>query len=68
MAENLLFNYSDIAEAQYPQSLPDVLSKFKVARKECVKIQIDLFIILRYNEENKSTNQNVRIEKINKYF
>ena len=27
--------YANIREAQYPQSLPDMLSKFKIARKEC---------------------------------
>lgn len=27
--------YANIMEAQYPQSLPDMLSKFKIARKEC---------------------------------
>ena len=28
--------FANISEAQYPQSLPDMLSKFKIARKECV--------------------------------
>ena len=27
--------YANISEAQYPQSLADMLSKFKIARKEC---------------------------------
>ena len=27
--------YANIREAQYPQSLADMLSKFKIARKEC---------------------------------
>ena len=27
--------YANIMEAQYPQSLPDMLSKFKISRKEC---------------------------------
>ena len=27
--------FANITEAQYPQSLPDMLSKFKIARKEC---------------------------------
>ena len=29
--------YANITEAQYPQSLADMLSKFKIARKECVE-------------------------------
>ncbi len=31
--------FANIAEAQYPQSLPDMLSKFKIARKECVETE-----------------------------
>lgn len=31
--------FANITEAQYPQSLPDMLSKFKIARKECVETQ-----------------------------
>lgn len=31
--------YANISEAQYPQSLPDMLSKFKIARKECVETE-----------------------------
>ena len=27
--------FANITEAQYPQSLPDMLSKFKITRKEC---------------------------------
>ena len=30
---------ANISEAQYPQSLPDMLSKFKIARKECVETE-----------------------------
>ena len=29
--------YANITEAQYPQSLPDMLSKLKIARKECAE-------------------------------
>ena len=29
--------FANISEAQYPQSLPDMLSKFKIARNECVE-------------------------------
>lgn len=31
--------FGNISEAQFPQSLPDMLSKFKIARKECVKTE-----------------------------
>lgn len=31
--------YANISEAQYPQSLADMLSKFKIARKECVETE-----------------------------
>lgn len=29
--------FANISEAQYPQSLADMLSKFKIARKECAE-------------------------------
>ena len=31
--------FANVTEAQYPQSLPDMLSKFKIARKECVETE-----------------------------
>ena len=31
--------FANISEAQYPQSLPDMLSKVKIARKECVETE-----------------------------
>lgn len=31
--------FANISEAQYPQSLSDMLSKFKIARKECVETE-----------------------------
>lgn len=34
--------FANITEAQYPQSLPDMLSKFKIARKECMKQKVGL--------------------------
>ncbi len=30
---------ANVAEAQYPQSLPDMLSKLKIARKECMETE-----------------------------
>ena len=31
--------FANISEAQYPQSLPDMLSKFKIAGKECIETE-----------------------------
>ena len=31
--------FANISEAQFPQSLPDMLSKFKIARKECAETE-----------------------------
>ena len=31
--------FANISEAQSPQSLPDMLSKFKIARKECAETE-----------------------------
>ncbi len=31
--------FANISEAQYAQSLPDMLSKFKIARKECIETE-----------------------------
>ena len=31
--------FANITEAQYPQSLPDMLSKLKIARKECFETE-----------------------------
>ena len=37
--------FANIMEAQYPQSLPDMLSKFKIARKECIETESWLKIL-----------------------
>ena len=31
--------FANISEAQYPQSLADMLSKFEIARKECIETE-----------------------------
>ena len=41
--------FANITEAQYPQSLPDMLSKFKIARKECA--ETEGWLKLLYNTE-----------------
>ena len=37
--------FANISEAQYPQSLPDMLSKFEIARKECIETESWLKLI-----------------------
>ena len=39
--------FANITEAQYPQSLADMLSKFKIARKECA--ETETWLKLLYN-------------------
>lgn len=41
--------YANISEAQYPQSLPDMLSKFKIARKECMETESWLKLLYSTN-------------------
>lgn len=41
--------FANITEAQYPQSLPDMLSKFKIARKECVETESWLKLLYSNN-------------------
>ena len=31
--------FANVSEAQYPQSLADMLSKFEIARKECMETE-----------------------------
>ena len=38
--------FANITEAQYPQSLADMLSKFKIARKECAETESWLKFLL----------------------
>ena len=38
--------FANITEAQYPQSLADMLSKFEIARKECAETESWLKLIL----------------------
>ena len=42
--------FANIMEAQYPQSLPDMLSKFKIARKECNETEGWLKLLFSTNE------------------
>lgn len=45
--------FANITEAQYPQSLSDMLSKFKIARKECVETESWLKILYSNNSINE---------------
>ena len=61
--------FANITEAQYPQSLADMLSKFKIARKECV--ETESWLKLLYNiktidEETFKTYRNLcgRIQRM----
>ena len=46
---------ANITEAQYPQSLPDMLSKFKIARKECVETESWLKLLYSNNSIDEGT-------------
>ena len=61
--------FANITEAQYPQSLPDMLSKFKIARKECVETESWLKLLFSNNsivEETFKKHRNLcgRIERM----
>ena len=47
--------FANITEAQYPQSLPDMLSKFKIARKECVETESWLKLLFSSGSIDKKT-------------
>ena len=52
--------FANITEAQYPQSLPDMLSKFKIARKECNETEGWLKLLFSTNEIDEKTFKNYR--------
>ncbi len=52
--------YANITEAQYPQSLPDMLSKFKIARKECNETEAWLKLLFNTNVIDEITFRNFR--------
>ena len=47
--------FANITEAQYPQSSPDMLSKFKIARKECVETESWLKLLYSNNSIDEET-------------
>ncbi len=52
--------FANISEAQYPQSLPDMLSKFKIARKECVETESWLKLLYSNNSIDEETFKKYR--------
>ncbi len=52
--------FANISEAQYPQSLPDMLSKFKIARKECVETESWLKLLFSSAAIDEATFKNYR--------
>ena len=52
--------FANITEAQYPQSLPDILSKFKIARKECVETESWLKLLYSNNSIDEETFKKYR--------
>ena len=47
--------FANISEAQYPQSLPDMLSKFEIARKECMETESWLKLLLSSSDNCSHT-------------
>ena len=61
--------FANISEAQYPQSLADMLSKFKIARKECAETESWLKLLFNtkvIDEETFKTYRNLcgRIQRM----
>ena len=47
--------FANISEAQYPQSLADMLSKFEIARKECMETESWLALIFSSGSIDEAT-------------
>ena len=52
--------FANITEAQFPQSLPDMLSKFKIARKECAETESWLKLLYNTNTIDEETFKKLR--------
>ena len=52
--------FANISEAQYPQSLADMLSKFEIARKECMETESWLKLIYSSESINEETFKKYR--------
>ena len=52
--------FANISEAQYPQSLADMLSKFEIARKECMETESWLKLMFASGNIDEATFKNHR--------
>ncbi|MBQ6835994.1 MAG: four helix bundle protein [Clostridia bacterium] len=52
--------FANITEAQYPQSLADMLSKFKIARKECAETESWLKVLFASGAIDEKTFKDYR--------
>ena len=52
--------FANISEAQYPQSLADMLSKFEIARKECMETESWLKFIFSSGSIDEETFKKYR--------
>ncbi len=52
--------FANVSEAQYPQSLADMLSKFKIARKECIETESWLKLLYSTNAIDINNFKNYR--------
>ena len=52
--------FANISEAQYPQSLADMLSKFEIARKECMETESWLKLIFLAENIDEETFKKLR--------
>ncbi len=52
--------FANVSEAQYPQSLADMLSKLKIARKECVETESWLNLLYNTKTIDEQTFKNYR--------
>ena len=52
--------FANISEAQYPQSLADMLSKFEIARKECIETESWLKLIFASGNIDEETFKKYR--------
>lgn len=52
--------FANITEAQYPQSLADMLSKFKIARKECAETESWLKLLLNSGVIDEASYRSLR--------
>ncbi len=52
--------YANISEAQYPQSVADMLSKFKIARKECIETESWLKLLFNTTAIDEETFKALR--------